>query len=173
MPLPRKMSNSTLLVPKRFQATALQRPTQSLPAWRQRQPKRHDWSCVRMTWWIREDRCHSPRSVPVDSNWRKKNAAPIVRMGVCIMARRVVSLILAGCLLGVLSGTARAEAPPYLLLRTPSAPLPHQPTYARYPGDGYGVSTHSYAYGWFGAAPRKHWTRHFGYYRSYTQWSGK
>ena len=28
-----------------------------------------------------------------------------------------------------------------------------------------------YAYGWFGASPRVHHTRSFGYYRLYTEWS--
>jgi hypothetical protein len=30
-----------------------------------------------------------------------------------------------------------------------------------------------YAYGWFGVPPRQHWSRHFGFYRNYTQWSAK
>lgn len=30
-----------------------------------------------------------------------------------------------------------------------------------------------YPYGWFGAKPRTHWTRHFGFHRSYTQWSSR
>ena len=89
------------------------------------------------------------------------------------MKRRVVSTILAGLFLSVFIGTTEAEPPPYLLLRTPSAPVPHQPTYNHYPGLGYGVSTQAYSYGWFGAPPRQHWSRHFGYYRNYTQWSAK
>ncbi len=27
-----------------------------------------------------------------------------------------------------------------------------------------------YAYGWFGAQPDAKWSRHYGYYRNYTQW---
>ena len=30
-----------------------------------------------------------------------------------------------------------------------------------------------YAYGWFGAEPRQHCVRHFGYYRNYTQWTAR
>jgi hypothetical protein len=30
-----------------------------------------------------------------------------------------------------------------------------------------------YAYGWFGAQSRTSWSRHFGYYRNYTQWKWK
>ncbi len=89
------------------------------------------------------------------------------------MRRHAVLTICTGLFLGVLVGTIQAGPPPYLVLRTPSAPVPHQPTYDQYPGVGYGVATQSYSYGWFGAQPRQHWSRHFGYYRNYTQWSGK
>ncbi len=45
------------------------------------------------------------------------------------------------------------------------------------PAQGFGYTTVSpaprYAYGWFGAAPRYHASRHFGYYRDYTQWTRK
>ncbi len=87
--------------------------------------------------------------------------------------RHVILAITIGACMVVGDQIAKADPPPYLLLRTPAAPSPHHPTYQRYPGIGFGVSTQSYAYGWFGAAPRKHWSRHFGYYRDYTQWSGK
>jgi hypothetical protein len=30
-----------------------------------------------------------------------------------------------------------------------------------------------YAYGYFGARPKRHWHRHFGWNQSYTQWSLK
>lgn len=33
------------------------------------------------------------------------------------------------------------------------------------------VQSAPYAYGWFGASPRTHATRHFGYYKLYTEWS--
>lgn len=35
------------------------------------------------------------------------------------------------------------------------------------------VNTPRYAYGWFGVQPRHHWSRHFGFYRDYTQWKAK
>lgn len=32
-------------------------------------------------------------------------------------------------------------------------------------------ATAPYAYGWFGASPSPHWSRHFGYGQKYTQWT--
>jgi hypothetical protein len=69
--------------------------------------------------------------------------------------------------------SASADHPTYLILRLPSSPQPHQPTYHRYPGHGQAVSTSSYSYGWFGAQPRRYWGRHYGFYDNYREWSGK
>jgi hypothetical protein len=57
---------------------------------------------------------------------------------------------------------ASAQQPAYLVL-PPS------------PNTGIAIPSHTprYAYGWFGVAPRYHWSRQFGYYRSYTQWKAK
>jgi hypothetical protein len=64
----------------------------------------------------------------------------------------------------------RAGEPPYLLLRRPESPgRRHHPGYPD--AALYDARTSGYAYGWFGAAPRTHASRHFGYYRTYTQWS--
>ena len=84
---------------------------------------------------------------------------------------QTLRLILLTALL--VSGSASsvwAVPPSYLLLRRAEAPGPHNmpgkpPAYVQ-PVPGYG-----YAYGWFGAAPRAHAERSFGYYREYTQWS--
>lgn len=63
-----------------------------------------------------------------------------------------------------------AGPPSYLLLRDNSSPRPpHQP--GEPDGQYYQARTTGYAYGWFGACPRTHATRHFGIYREYTQWS--
>jgi hypothetical protein len=66
--------------------------------------------------------------------------------------------------------TAEAAPPTYLLLRKMETPgpyrVPGKPPAAMQPTRSYG-----YAYGWFGAAPRQHAARHFGYYRNYTEWS--
>jgi hypothetical protein len=67
------------------------------------------------------------------------------------------------------AGTPVQAGPPsYLLLRQATAPDGH-------PGIAVGravdVRGQGYAYGWFGACPRTHGQRHFGYYRNYTQWS--
>ena len=83
------------------------------------------------------------------------------------------------CLLSIIVGlslassTARADHPAYLLLKTPADKGHHHPTHGYSPGYGYGVQTHAYAYGWFGAKPKTHWTRHLGYERNYTQWSSR
>ena len=79
-------------------------------------------------------------------------------------------LILSAVLFASLASTASAVPPSYLLLRRAEAPGPQHmpgkpPAYVQ-PLPGYG-----YAYGWFGAAPRSHGERSFGYYREYTQWS--
>jgi hypothetical protein len=63
-----------------------------------------------------------------------------------------------------------AGHPPYVVLKTrPVAPQSH----ASSPGVAVTVEAQPYAYGWFGAQPRRHMTRHFGYYRNYTEWSAK
>ncbi len=63
-------------------------------------------------------------------------------------------------------------APAYLILRTPKMNAIDK-SRGWYPADPYRVTTQAYAYGWFGAEPRMHWTRHFGYYQTYTEWSGR
>ena len=75
--------------------------------------------------------------------------------------------------LSLANSAARAEHPAYLVLKTPAAKSPHHPNHGYSPGYGYGVQTHAYAYGWFGAKPTTHWTRHLGYQRNYTQWSSR
>ena len=39
------------------------------------------------------------------------------------------------------------------------------------PPRGYEVYAEPYAYGWFGATPRQHRSRSYGYYGNYIQWS--
>jgi hypothetical protein len=68
------------------------------------------------------------------------------------------------------SKPAIAGPPAYLVLRRPESPgRYHHPGHAD--AAFYDARTSGYAYGWFGAAPRSHGSRHFGYYRTYTQWS--
>lgn len=65
---------------------------------------------------------------------------------------------------------ALAGPPAYLLLRRPESP--GKCYAAGYPdAANYDVRTSGYAYGYFGVAPRQHASRHFGYYRTFTQWS--
>ena len=86
---------------------------------------------------------------------------------------RRLAIVAVACAAGVgLLAPRQAEsAPPsYLVLRRAEAPGRH---YAPGYSDAalYEARTRGYAYGWFGAAPRTHASRHFGYYRTYTQWS--
>lgn len=66
-----------------------------------------------------------------------------------------------------------AQHPSYLTLQTPTANVPHHPTYGYSPGYAYGINTHAYSYGWFGVKPKPQWSRHFGVNRNYTQWSSR
>jgi hypothetical protein len=78
--------------------------------------------------------------------------------------------LLAITLLASAPAAATAGPPSYLILRRPEAPAKnHQPGYpdAAY----YDARTSGYAYGFFGAAPRSHASRHFGTYCNFTQWS--
>jgi hypothetical protein len=71
------------------------------------------------------------------------------------------------------ASAAHAAGPSVWILRPPAAYHSHHQTYSYYPATGYGVSTPTYAYGWFGAKPRTEAYRHVGYYRHYTQWTFK
>jgi hypothetical protein len=80
------------------------------------------------------------------------------------------------CLVGAMLShvpSVCGDAPTYLILRAPTARAPHAPTHDRYPGRAAPVETHAYSYGWFGAQPRRHWSRHFGYYNHYREWSAR
>ncbi len=76
----------------------------------------------------------------------------------------------------ILSEPAVAEYPSsYTVLRVPSPPhhLHHHHPPKRGVREGYvnPKMRQSYAYGWFGARGGSRWTRHFGYYGKFTQWS--
>jgi hypothetical protein len=73
--------------------------------------------------------------------------------------------------IGVTAACPAQGAPPaYLLLRR--AESPGKNFHPGYPDSAmYDVRSGGYAYGYFGVAPRSHAARHFGYYRTYTQWS--
>ena len=61
-----------------------------------------------------------------------------------------------------------AREPSYLILR---APAQRPKGHAYYPGRGFEVRTHAYAYGWFGVKPRRHLRRSTGYWENYIQWT--
>ena len=84
--------------------------------------------------------------------------------------RRLLPVCIAGLLLAGSMGSARAAPPAYLVLRRHASPAPnHHAGHAD--AAMYDARTSGYAYGYFGVAPRAHASRHFGYYRTYTQWS--
>jgi hypothetical protein len=85
----------------------------------------------------------------------------------------LLACILAALLMLSTARTSEAQEPSYLILRAPVAPQPHHPRHGYYPGYGYGVETRAYSYGWFGAQPHRQWSRHFGHYRNYTEWSAR
>ncbi len=87
--------------------------------------------------------------------------------------KRIWAVTLTAMFIAVATGTVRAEYPTYVTLRTPAAQSLPQTTFGCNPGREQRVPTQAYAYGWFGAQPRQHWSRHFGYYRNYTEWSVK
>jgi hypothetical protein len=85
--------------------------------------------------------------------------------------RRAFIWLIAALLLAI-SGAAPASAGPpgYLVLRRPEAPGNHfRPGY--YDAAMYDARTSGYAYGFFGVAPRSHYSRHFGTYRNFTQFA--
>jgi hypothetical protein len=81
-----------------------------------------------------------------------------------------LSLLAIGFMLLAVVCPASADPPTYRILRRHAAPARHHR-----PGQPEAVMvdsrTSGYAYGYFGVAPRSHASRHFGNYRTYTQWS--
>jgi hypothetical protein len=79
-------------------------------------------------------------------------------------------VLVAGLLIVELANSAAATPPAYLVLRRHAAPgQNHRPGHAD--AAMYDARISGYAYGYFGVAPRSHSSRHFGYNRTYTQWS--
>jgi hypothetical protein len=66
------------------------------------------------------------------------------------------------------NAAAQRRAPSYVIL---TAPARAHHGHAYYPGQAYEARTHAYAYGWFGARPRRQLRRSTGYYDSYLQWT--
>ena len=83
---------------------------------------------------------------------------------------RLLSTVLTGLVLIFAVNAALATPPAYLVLRRHASPgQNHRPGHAD--AAMFDARASGYAYGYFGAAPRSHASRHFGYYRTYTQWS--
>jgi hypothetical protein len=78
----------------------------------------------------------------------------------------VLALVAAICF----TRPATAQYPPYKILQTPPSGC-RQASLGNNSGIGQGVSAPAYSYGYFGVAPRKHGSRHHGYYNNYSEWS--
>lgn len=104
--------------------------------------------------------------------------------GIHVMGIRLQRLVQRGlvrCSIGLLltamlavslpAGLRAADGPTYMVLRTPRAKTSPHATYGHHTGKPQEVTANGYAYGWFGAAPRNHWSRSFGTSRNYTQWT--
>lgn len=97
-----------------------------------------------------------------------------MRLGRMMQVGLRLILLLGTCEL--LAAACLAQQPTYLILRSPPAPARHPHHHAPPPPpSAYGIveETRPYAYGWFGAQPKPQWSRHFGYYRNYTEWSAR
>ena len=80
------------------------------------------------------------------------------------------TIFLAAVVFATHTATCYAGPPSYLLLRQPESPGPfHLP--GRPAAVYYEVRADGYAYGYFGVAPRTHWSRSFGVNRVHKQWS--
>jgi hypothetical protein len=88
------------------------------------------------------------------------------------MARRP-RIIPVALLCSVINTFVVAGEPQYLIPRTTPRVITHHPLPEAKAATGQMLEAQPYAYGWFGAQPRRHWSRHFGYYRTYTEWSAK
>lgn len=92
--------------------------------------------------------------------------------------RRTIGWRLAGIVLLLATSPALGQEPRYWVPRPPASYQPPaqsrwhpaQPPQAYYPAHIEEVTTQRYAYGWFGAKPRKHKYKHYGYYNRFTQW---
>ena len=94
---------------------------------------------------------------------------------------RSLAVFIIGCTVTIASSLAHAAGMghPKHVAHGPadSGPTDSGPTYVTLQGAHRGsaapVPVRPYAYGWFGAQPRYHCVRHFGYYRNYTQWTAR
>ena len=86
-----------------------------------------------------------------------------------MQALRLIFLLAVVFGMAITPDSASAGPPSYLLLRRAETPAP--------PGGGHAgaqafeARTQGYAYGYFGVCPHPQPQRHFGIYRTYTQWS--
>lgn len=78
-------------------------------------------------------------------------------------------LLLAFLLVVLAAPVAEAGPPSYLLLRRADSPPPHGSGHAG--AQMLDAGACGYAYGYFGPVAKQHPQRHFGIYRTYTQWS--
>jgi len=70
-----------------------------------------------------------------------------------------------------LCANGSAAEPTYLIVQPPGHMVTRHGGLGVYPGQGLGVNTHTYSYGWFGANPLGKWQRHYSATNSNRQWS--
>lgn len=86
------------------------------------------------------------------------------------LRREILIVFLLALDIGGRAASLQAGPPAYLILRRVEAPGTHGQT--GHPDTALVERrTSGYAYGFFGVMPRAHASRHFGFYRTYTQWS--
>jgi len=124
----------------------------------------------RFSW---SDRVCAPMQIKANAvgpNWIGKTVVARLRRGTMNMRHLALAFVI-GAVVAFLSAahaTAAGQEPSYLLLKAPARV--HR-GHAYYPGNAYVVRPHAYAYGWFGATPRLHMSRHTGHFSAYIQWS--
>ena len=80
------------------------------------------------------------------------------------LRRLILGSALFACLAAASPAAVFAGGPTYVLLQPPA--------HGHYTASPHWVQPQQYAYGWFGAQPRRRFkSRHHGYYGNYTQWS--
>lgn len=81
------------------------------------------------------------------------------------------SLAIALCGAGGFAAAQEPSQTQYLILHPNMVKMGKHGKRIYHPAEEVPAVAQGYAYGWFGAAPRRHWSRHHGYYNNYVRWS--
>jgi hypothetical protein len=99
---------------------------------------------------------------PIDPD--RTQPLPQETLAMPTLRRLILACALFACLAATSPGPIVAAGPTYLILQGPR--------HGRYSANPHLLKPQQYAYGWFGAQPRRRFTsRSHGYYGTYTQWS--